>query len=162
MTRLLICGSRDTTDAMLTYARNCTLKAIDNGWSLLTGDAIGVDKAVAETVAPMYTDLDGLPRLWLKAYGIQDAPRHAVTSSSIDYYNILGKRYMERITTYGKHDVHVWVVPRLVVVDYATRDQYIVYAADKVMCIWNGTSKGTIAVYKFALSLGKEAWLKRF
>jgi hypothetical protein len=56
---------------MLAYARACTLRAINNGWSIIAGDAPGIDKMVAETVAPIYTDLDGMPRLWLAVYGIQ-------------------------------------------------------------------------------------------
>ena len=51
---------------------------------------------------------------------------------------------------------------RLDVADYTARDRWLVEQADKVMCITTqeGTP-GTLAVYEYALEVGKECWLKR-
>lgn len=46
MTTLLICGSRNATPAMLDYARRCVDRADELGWTVVCGDAEGVDDAV--------------------------------------------------------------------------------------------------------------------
>lgn len=43
---LLICGSRKATPAMLDYARRCVIRAKENDWQVICGDADGVDFAV--------------------------------------------------------------------------------------------------------------------
>jgi len=45
-TRLLITGSRGTTTAMLEYARQVVAEAKAKGWTIIVGDAAGVDAAV--------------------------------------------------------------------------------------------------------------------
>ncbi len=51
---------------------------------------------------------------------------------------------------------------KLDVENYAARDRWMVEHAEKVMCITTkeGTP-GTLAVYEYAVKLGKECWLKR-
>lgn len=48
MTTLLICGSRTATPAMLDYARRCVERAKIRGYSIIVGDAEGVDAAVMD------------------------------------------------------------------------------------------------------------------
>ena len=45
---------------------------------------------------------------------------------------------------------------------YEQRDRTMVEMADKVMCIWNGESKGSLAVYEYAKAQGKDCWLYKF
>lgn len=45
---------------------------------------------------------------------------------------------------------------------YRKRDEYMVKQADRVMCITTAKgTPGTMAVYRYAESLGKEVWLWR-
>lgn len=44
--RLLITGSRDASDQMLGYATKAVQRAKDLGWTIVVGDAPGVDTAV--------------------------------------------------------------------------------------------------------------------
>lgn len=46
MTSLLICGSREATPRMLTVARRSVERARDLNWSVIVGEAAGVDRAV--------------------------------------------------------------------------------------------------------------------
>lgn len=48
MMTLLITGSRDASPAMLNYARRCVQRAKQRGWSVIVGDAHGVDAAVMD------------------------------------------------------------------------------------------------------------------
>lgn len=48
MTRLLITGSRQATPAMLDYARRCVQRAKERGYTVIVGDASGVDTAVMD------------------------------------------------------------------------------------------------------------------
>lgn len=45
---------------------------------------------------------------------------------------------------------------------YTARDEYMVGLADKVMCIWNGDSNGTLTVFYHAQKTRKQAWLASF
>ena len=46
MTKLLITGSRDASSQMLAYARSLVLRAREMGWSIVVGDASGIDAEV--------------------------------------------------------------------------------------------------------------------
>jgi len=46
--------------------------------------------------------------------------------------------------------------------DYTARDERMVGEADKVMCIWNGDSNGTMNVFHYATKSKKQAWLATF
>ena len=46
MTKLLITGSRDASDRMLAYARSLVGRAKELGWSVVVGDAAGIDAVV--------------------------------------------------------------------------------------------------------------------
>lgn len=45
---------------------------------------------------------------------------------------------------------------------YPNRDRYMVYLADRVLGIWNGTSNGTKYTCDHAMRQGKTVWLKTF
>ena len=45
---------------------------------------------------------------------------------------------------------------------YEERDKHLIGLADKIMCIWNGDSKGTVNVYSKATVARKQAWLAVF
>lgn len=168
MTTILICGSRDASPDMLTYARNCVQRAIDQNMFVLFGDAPGVDCAVAEAVRDLYQHEDEM-MLGGRCYGIQPEPRHGIVSSRIDYSNILGKRVVER-TQYetgsaSRRYVRMYEKELYTVKSYRERDRYMIGLpeVEKVMCITSmkGTP-GTQAVYRMAREAGKECWLKRF
>lgn len=46
--------------------------------------------------------------------------------------------------------------------NYTARDRHMVERAAKIICIWDGKSKGTKAVYDYAQELGKPVLLKTF
>lgn len=46
--------------------------------------------------------------------------------------------------------------------DYTARDNHLIALADKVMCIWNAESKGTVNIYVQATKARKQAWLAIF
>jgi uncharacterized phage-like protein YoqJ len=153
---ILICGSREASPVLLDYARRATLRALENGWWIIAGDAVGIDQAVAETVRDHFHHKDEM-MLGMRVYGLGDAPRHGVMQHPVDYCKL--RNYNERTTSgsAGRIFLREYVIP---VKTYQQRDECMVRLADKVLCIWNGMSKGTLAVYEYAESLEKEAWLK--
>lgn len=46
--------------------------------------------------------------------------------------------------------------------DYLARDRQMVEAADRVLAIWNGQSRGTKYTYDYAVKLGKRADIRTF
>lgn len=167
MTRILICGSRDANDDMLTYARNCVARAFERGHFVIFGDAPGVDGAVAAAVRDLYQHEDEM-MLGAWCFGIQPEPRHGVVSSRIAYHNIMGKRVVER-TSYesgsaSRRYVRMYEKELYTVKNYRDRDRYMVEQCEveMVMAIWNGKSSGTRNVYRMAREAALECWLKRF
>lgn len=157
MTHILICGSLDATPAMLQYARDCTVRALEHGWFVLAGDAPGVDQVVAETVRDCFHHDDPL-MFGGRVYGLADQPRHGIVAPCLPYTQV--KSIVQRQIVYGNRDVCVYDV-RLPLT-YAERDKLMVRDAEKVMCIT--TKAGTpdmLAVYRYALAQGKETWLRR-
>ena len=155
---LLISGSRDASLALLDYARRAVLRALENGWWLIAGDAAGVDQAVAETVRDHFQHEDEL-MLGMRVYGLGDAPRHGIGGNTgrVHYQKLT--HYSETAMSSGRRDVHVYN-RQIPITTYTDRDRYMVREADKVLCIWNGVSRGTLAVYEYAEACGKEAWLR--
>lgn len=155
---LLICGSREASPVLIDYARRATLRALENGWWIIAGDALGIDQVVAETVRDHFQHADEL-MYGMRVYGIGDAPRHGIGDNTgrIHFQKLTG--YTKQMVTHGRRDVHVYN-EHIPVNSYTDRDRYMVREADKVLCIWNGSSRGTLAVYEYAEELGKEAWLK--
>lgn len=170
MTTLLICGSRAATPVMLEYARRCVERAYHQGWSLIVGDAIGIDAAVAQAAIdcfdlhPTPKDDPGNEHLWTlcSIFGLAEKPRHGILGTGIAYTQL--KEFTRQINyTSGSSNRRYarMYEERVPVTTYRQRDEFMVLRADKVMGIWNGTSKGTLAVFEYAQSKGKEAWLKR-
>lgn len=166
MTRILICGSREATPDMLTYARNCVARALEQEWMVVCGDAPGVDGAVAAAVRDLYKNDDEM-MLGAWCFGIQPEPRHGIVSPRIAYHNILGKRVVER-TSYesgsaSRRYVRMYENLLYKVTSYKERDRYMVEQSDMVLCIttMKGTP-GTLNVYRMAYREGMTCWLKRF
>lgn len=154
---LLICGSREASPVLLDYARRATLRALEHGWWIIAGDAVGIDQVVAETVRDHFQHEDEL-MFGIRVYGLGDAPRHGIGGNigRIHFQKLTG--YTKQTVTRGRRDVHVYN-EYIAISSYTDRDRYMVREAQKVLCIWNGSSRGTLAVYEFAEELGKEAWL---
>ena len=49
MNRVLITGSRNSSEAMIQKGKDVTIKCIQNGWHIIVGDAGGVDTEVIRT-----------------------------------------------------------------------------------------------------------------
>ena len=64
MTTLLICGSRKATPAMLDFSRKLVYRAQANDWSIIVGDADGVDRAVINACLEFH-----VPHIVCGAYG---------------------------------------------------------------------------------------------
>lgn len=159
--RLLIAGSRDITEGMRVWARQAVERAKARQWTIIVGDAVGVDAEIAEAAKALTDDsldLDGMPRLWCQIYGITAAPRHGVLGAGIGY--VQAKQWPNKTTTtYGSRDVHIYVQPGRPITSYYARDEYLVDIADAVLCIWNGVSPGTRRVYALADQRGKPCWM---
>lgn len=128
--RLLIAGSRDATPAMLKTAYKAVARAKANGWAILVGDAVGVDAAVAEACNRLGVNYT--------CVGISATPRHHRVMS----VQAGGTGRYVRFEARGKSA-------------YTARDRYLVDLADRVLCLWNGESKGTAAVAEYTRQLGK-------
>lgn len=159
--KMLICGSRDANDAMRQYARNCVAAALERGYWIIAGDAVGVDCAVAEAVRDLFHHEDEMVTA-MDIYGWGSQPRHRVMCDRFDYYNMQNQTVTERIITRGSRDLHIYD-KRTTITNYRERDAYMVRRADSVMCITSlkGTP-GTLNVYRMAQQTGKECWLMRF
>lgn len=60
----------------------------------------------------------------------------------------------------GTDDLHEYI--QLPVTSWAMRDQYMVDQCCRALFIWNGTSPGTLAGYRYARSIGKRSDLIKF
>ena len=140
---LMICGSRDASPRMLSFARYCTLKvlAMDKmNVHVLVGDAHGIDEEVVRTCMTW-----GIP---FTCCGIAQNPRNGATRQ---HY----QRIISTTNTYADK--------------YRERDQFLVGQADFVICISNGEERrangqltGTLTVHEYAKSLGKQVHLRTF
>ena len=143
-TKLLICGSRYPTPAMVSYAKLATQSAYNNSWMVYAGDAIGIDSMVASAtsnIIPLVniglTTKPTISYFILVIVGLGSTPRHGFNNhKNIEYVRLPAKTY-------------------------TARDRYMVENSDKVMCIWNGKSvnSGTYKNYLHACELNKQAWL---
>lgn len=165
MTLLLISGSRAATPNMLDYARRAVARAYALGWTIIVGDAVGVDQAVAEAATALHHQHPHVQQdaqnahLWTlcRVFGLSAEPRNGVQGIGIRYTRL------ERVVHYTPHITqrgHVRQAARAETIQtYAQRDRYMVSIADKVLCVWDGRSAGTEAVYRAAKERGIEAWL---
>lgn len=133
--RLLITGSRKATDDMAFYAHRAVGRAIANGWQILVGDAFGVDKAVAVACFHFGAEFD--------CFGITEKPR-------------FGSWFSDGIVRNGLMTYH------RVKGDYLARDRHMANLCNRVLAIWNGTSRGTKYTYDFVRNLGKPGDLIKF
>lgn len=121
---LLICGSRATTPAMIEKVDETVRWARNNGWSIICGDAPGVDHRVQLAACPAIVQ----PEM-LRIYGINDAPRYVCCAAHMNnYVQVVG--------------------------DYLARDRVMVEAADRVIGICLNHSRGTMYTCRYAESLG--------
>lgn len=131
MTTLLISGSRYASVAMLDYAEKAVIRAIQNDYTIIFGDADGIDSKVALSVE-LYSE-----KLCAQCYYVRGNCRIPNHFDTIYYHNCGA-------------------------ISYSERDRFMVNDADIVLCIWNGVSKGTKAVFDYAQAQGKKVWLKNF
>lgn len=155
MERLMICGSRDATPEMLAYTRAVVERALARGFFLIAGDAPGVDQAVAEAVRDLYQHEDEM-MLGLRVYGLSVAPRHGIYHPRIAYKQL--KSYVKETREQGYRDIHIYR-QHIAIDTYAKRDEYALRESGAVMCLWNGSSKGTKRVFDLAGELGFPRWL---
>lgn len=132
MVRLLISGSRQCTPEMSKIARRCVEQAKQKGYSILVGDAEGIDHDVMLACCDL-----GVPFL---CFGCTPAPRHICCV---------------------RHRVETGVYHRIIG-GYLQRDRVMVNQCDLMVAIWNGRSRGTKYTYDYAVEMGKPAhiWTK--
>jgi len=165
MTTLLISGSRAATPAMLDYARRAVARAYSLGWTIVVGDAVGVDSAVAKAATALHHHHPHVQQdaanaelyILCRVFGLNDDPRNGAQGIGIRYERLSQvMRDRTQITKSG----HMWVDAEVErITNYYQRDLYILSLADKVLCIWNGRSLGTHTLYQAARAKGIEAWL---
>lgn len=134
--KLLITGSRKASKPMLELARRTVLRAKELGWSIIVGDAFGVDQQVVFACIRH--------NVGFECYGITDKARNFQDN----YYMIV---HWETIATYTKVDG-----------DYLARDRHMVSLCDRCFAIWNGESRGTKYTYDYARNFPKPADIRSF
>ncbi len=139
-THLMIAGSRYATREMLDYARRAVQRAHQLGWTILVGDnPKGIDMAVVQECRRLkakviIAGIANFPR----NYGCKHGSYVKVTR---DLYRSAGGDLLDR---------------------YTARDRWMVDNAQIGLFIWNGSSPGTEAGYRYAIRRGKEAHLINF
>src|SRR5216684_393027 len=116
---------------MLTAAFKAVERAKANGWAILVGDAEGVDAAVIDACNALQVNY--------VCFGISTKPRNG----RVAYIHDGGT---------GRY----WRVDVKTAYDYTSRDQRMIDLADRVLCIWDGQSKGTAAVAQYARGIHKQ------
>lgn len=88
MTKLLITGSRQATKEMLAYACFAVERAKELGWTIIVGDAEGIDHQVLYKCC------------WLEVpfrfFGITPVPRHYCCLNHVNRYNKIDGDYLAR------------------------------------------------------------------
>jgi hypothetical protein len=136
--RLLITGSRDTSPALLRLARQAVERARAHGWLVLVGDnPRGVDAAVIDAC-----DALGVNVL---VFGIAPQPRKGSRRPETYWQVDVSRREEDAFNLFTA---------------YAARDRYMVDLADRVLALWNGSSRGTKAGYDYAVKAGKPVDLR--
>ena len=133
MTRLLITGSRQASPEMLHYVYRLVEYAREKGWSIIVGDAEGVDSAVVDNCWAQ--------GVAFTCYGISQRPRLPTCS-------VRGFIAAPEYEQVGR--------------DYLDRDRYMVSQCDRVMAVWNGVSRGTRYTYDYAVAHHKKAEIRTF
>ena len=140
--KVLISGSRYATREMLNVVCAVLHRIRYYADELIVGDAHGIDAEavrLAEQLNVPYT-----------AFGIWNKARNGASS----YVNVWCEVERRAGKIVGGQHKRAKVL-------YTHRDRFMVEQADIVVCIWNGTSTGTKAVYDYALELGKDAVLRQ-
>lgn len=122
--KVLICGSRDLKPTLLPVVER-VVSQLCHSYIIVCGDAVGVDLEVAR-MAWKYNAC-------LLMYGLQPKPRN-------------GAKFNLRSRYFWMNELD----------SYESRDRYMVQTVGKngfVLCIWNGSSPGTKAVYDYAQEL---------
>jgi hypothetical protein len=135
--KFFICGSRYPTGLMTDVARWWAVHIWYRHHQILVGDAVGIDSDAIEKAEQWGTAYT--------AYGVWDKPRN----NAKNYCNVYDL-VRQRLATVSNP------TPSQL---YTERDRWLVEQADFVVCIWNGVSKNTLAVYEYAQQLGIEAQL---
>lgn len=120
--------------AMVEYAWQCVHRAKERGYSIVVGDAEGIDLTVILSCLSMQVPFE--------THGITPQARclHPVRAS-----------YANAQLNYHQHNTN-----------FLGRDRVMVNRADMVIAVWNGASRGTKYTYDYAVKQGKEAHLKTF
>lgn len=129
-TRLLITGSREATPWMLKTTYDAVIRAKALDWTIVVGDATGIDQAVVEACCQQY--------IHFQCFGITDGPRCIQAGDELTCnWRFIG--------TYTKVNGN-----------FLSRDRHMVVVADRVLAIWNGVSTGTKYTFEYAQKLGKQ------
>lgn len=131
--RLLITGSRDATPNMVTMARSAVVRAKVNHWTIVVGDAEGVDSAVVDACFDF--------GVTFTCYGITDTPRLPTCEF----------RHYVQFPQYIKVDG-----------PYLKRDEFMVENADRCFAVCRNNSRGTMYTYSYAVKRGIPADIRRF
>ncbi len=86
---------------------------------------------------------------------VGDAP--GVDAAVVAECNRLGVRYACVCVAGKRRNADARLVVNAPVASYTERDRWMVTRADRVLAIHNGRSRGTLAAYRYALTLHKPA-----
>lgn len=125
----LIAGSRHAHPAMVDYARKAVGRIAERGDSIIVGDALGIDEAVASEAYRLGVDCT--------VVGITERPRHGIHSTA--YLKVGNGLAGSRGIAFQQ---------------YLHRDAYMAQQASLGLFIWNGTSNGTIIGYNRMKAMG--------
>lgn len=133
MSKVLITGSRMIAAAATPFilAKLDGLKKL--GWSVIVGDANGVDFIVAQGCIER-----DIPFV---CYGLGERARNADKLS---------------------YPVYIRFRPNNPSLGYYERDEKMATECDSCLAVWNGYSGGTRHTYEYATQLGKTVWVKTF
>ena len=134
-----VVGSRKASCQMLELAEKYTLKLIEEGYGIVSGGAIGIDKKAHETA--------------LKA----NAFTVAVLANGLNVvYPKENKDLLVHIRESGVLMTELMIDAKPQRGFFPTRNRLIAALADKIVVIVTNKSKGSLITAKWALKLGKE------
>lgn len=128
---LLISGSRKADAKLLHYCDHIVERAKANNFHIICGDAMGIDSQAWWSAVEKEVPFT--------VYGTKSTPRNEAPITNYTLFQSVENKSDGR--------------------NYTDRDRFMIDKAVRVVCIWNGESKGTLAVAKYALELRKPVWL---
>lgn len=136
-----IVGTRNPDENQIKEAKQITLKLINDGYGIISGGAVGIDKIAIETT------------LWANGYPM------VVLANGLDIvYPNINKELFEKVKGKGLLLSELMLGAQPQRGFFPTRNRLIVALADLVVAFPSVTSKGTLITIKLAKKLGKKVY----